>query len=129
MRRGSSFVGIAALRSETEQVKPLVEKVALVELLPADSAVLFLFLYLLPGFLGLVVYGYLREGKPTENFDRVVIAFALALVSGILVHAAFQMPAVPMQPGPSNPALGIVLQSRANLNLLARSLVAANRSD
>jgi len=95
------------------------------ELLPANSAVLFLFLYLLPGFLGVVVYGYLREGKPTENFDRVVIAFALALVSGICVHAVFQMPVVPLQPGQPNPELGIVLQSMANLDLLARSVVAA----
>jgi len=48
-------MGLAALRSESEPVKPLVEEVAMDELLPANSAVLFLFLYLLPGFLGVVV--------------------------------------------------------------------------
>jgi hypothetical protein len=91
------------------------------DMLKADPSVLFLFLYLLPGFLGMVVYGYFREGRPIQNFDRVVIAFVLALVSNLAVHLTFGGPFVPASQTASP---DIVLRTMVNVNLLLSSVAA-----
>jgi hypothetical protein len=95
------------------------------DVLTANSPVLFLFLYLLPGFLGMVVYGYFREGKPIQNFDRVVIAFVLALLSAICVHIIFGAPFVPVSTVTNSTPPAVVLQTMINLNLLETSIAAA----
>jgi hypothetical protein len=56
------------------------------EVLTASSPVLFLFLLLLPGFLGVSMYGYIRETRSLSNFDRVVAAFALAFLSASIAY-------------------------------------------
>lgn len=63
--------------------------------LRSDSGALFLFLYLLPGFIGLLVYDFLAEGRKRETLDRLVIAFTLTLLSAILVNLVFRVPLFP----------------------------------
>ena len=65
------------------------------DLLKGDSGAVYVFLYLLPGFLGLAVYDYLVEGQPREIFDKVVFALSIALVSYLVVSVLFAMPMVP----------------------------------
>jgi hypothetical protein len=65
------------------------------EFLKGDSGAVYIFLYLLPGFLGLAVYDYLVEGQPREIFDKVVFALSIALVSYLAVSLLCAMPLVP----------------------------------
>jgi len=65
------------------------------DFLKGDSGAVYIFLYLLPGFLGLAVYDYLVEGLPREIFDKVVFALSIALVSYLTVSALFAAPLVP----------------------------------
>ena len=65
------------------------------DFLKGDSGAVYVFLYLLPGFLGLAVYDYLVEGQPREIFDKVVFALSIALVSYLVVSVLFAMPMVP----------------------------------
>lgn len=44
-----------------------------------------LIMYLLPGFLGLVVYDFIAESEKRDNFGRFIGALSLTLVSGIVV--------------------------------------------
>jgi len=61
-------------------------------------------LYLLPGFLGAVVYYYLVEGEKPDNFERVIHALALTLASSLVVHGIFHLRLIPLVPG----SLGVV---------------------
>jgi hypothetical protein len=63
--------------------------------LRSDSGALFLFLYLLPGFIGLLVYDFLAEGRQREVLEKLVIAITLTLVSALLVNVVFQVPLFP----------------------------------
>jgi hypothetical protein len=65
------------------------------DFLKGDSGAVCIFLYLLPGFLGLAIYDYLVEGQPREIFDKVVFALSIALVSYLAVSLLFVMPLVP----------------------------------
>jgi hypothetical protein len=65
------------------------------DVLKGDSGAVYIFLYLLPGFLGLAVYDYLVEGQPREIFDKLVFALSIALVSYLAVSVLFAMPLVP----------------------------------
>lgn len=65
------------------------------DFLKGDSGAVYIFLYLLPGFLGLAVYDYLVEGEKREIFDKIVFALSIALVSYLAVSVLFGMPLVP----------------------------------
>lgn len=65
------------------------------DVLKGEAGALFLFLYLLPGFLGAVVYDYLVERQRPTNFDRIIEALVLTLASSILAHVWFQVPLLP----------------------------------
>lgn len=63
--------------------------------LKGDSGALLLFLYLLPGFIGLLVYDFLAEGRQRETLEKLVIALVLTLVSALLVNYVFEVPLFP----------------------------------
>lgn len=65
------------------------------DVLKGEAGALFLFLYLLPGFLGAVVYDYLVERQRPTNFDRIIEALVLTLVSSVAAHTVFQVPLLP----------------------------------
>jgi hypothetical protein len=65
------------------------------DFLKGDSGAVYIFLYLLPGFLGLAIYDYLVEGQPREIFDKLVSALSIALVSYLAVSLLWAMPLVP----------------------------------
>lgn len=44
---------------------------------------LYLFLYVLPGILGALVYEYVVEGAARDTFDRIATALVLALISAL----------------------------------------------
>jgi hypothetical protein len=112
--------------------------------LTGDSGTLFLFLYLLPGFIGLQVYDYLAVARKREIFEKLVIAFSLTAISAIVVNFVFGVPLVP-QVAPERsvsgvrallaaltgsdvekaPALGTVLATFIGRNLLYLSIVSS----
>jgi hypothetical protein len=65
------------------------------DFLKGDSGAVYIFLYLLPGFLGMAIYDYLVEGQPREIFDKIVFALSMALISYLAVSVLFAMPLVP----------------------------------
>ena len=65
------------------------------DVLKGESGALFLFLYLLPGFLGAVIYDYLVERQPPSNFERIIEALVLTLVSSVVAHVGFGVPLLP----------------------------------
>ena len=92
--------------------------------LMANSPVLFLFLYLLPGFVGMVVYGFLVEGEPRDTFDRLVTAFVLSLLAALCVHFVVGEPLVPVLPVTAATPMSVVLQGLIDRDLLYCSIVA-----
>jgi hypothetical protein len=66
------------------------------EVLKGGSGAVFLFLYLFPGFLGTLVYDFLVEGQRPENFERIVAALALTLVTSALIKFVFGLPLLPL---------------------------------
>ena len=65
------------------------------KLAEGEAGALFLLLFLLPGFLGAIVYDYLVEREKPENFDRILEALVLTLLSALVVHVAFSLPMLP----------------------------------
>lgn|GEM_PF-5970834 len=65
------------------------------EFLKGGSGAVFIFFYLLPGFLGAMLYDYLSERDKPTNFDRIIDALVLTLVSSVLVHLCFGVPLLP----------------------------------
>ncbi len=65
------------------------------KLAEGEAGALFLLLFLLPGFLGAAVYDYLVEREKPENFDRIIEALVLTLLSALVVHVAFRLPMLP----------------------------------
>jgi hypothetical protein len=65
------------------------------DVLKGETGALFLFLYLLPGFLGAVVYDYLVERESPSNFDRIIEALVLTLASSVVAHVGFGVPLIP----------------------------------
>ncbi len=57
-----------------------------------------IFLFLLPGFLGLAVFDQLVEGPKREVFDRIIFALSITLLSSIAVSACFASPIIPTLP-------------------------------
>lgn len=95
------------------------------DVLTANAAVLFLFLYLLPGFLGMVVYGFLVEGEPQDKFDRLVTAVVLSLLAALSVHFIAGQPLVPGLPVGATTPMSEVLQGLVDRNLLYCAVAAA----
>jgi hypothetical protein len=88
------------------------------DFLKGDSGAVYVFLYLLPGFLGVAIYDYLVEGQPREIFDKIVFALSVALISYLVVRMLSGMPLVPA------PGLGKDSSPPAVLSsLLGRNLV------
>ena len=50
---------------------------------------LYLFLYLLPGILGALVFEYIVEGEPRDTLDRIATALVLSLVSALAATLLF----------------------------------------
>ena len=67
----------------------------MVDFLKGDGGAVYLFLYLLPGFLGMAVYDYLIEGQPRETFDKIVFALSMTLISYLAVSVVCGVPLVP----------------------------------
>jgi hypothetical protein len=93
------------------------------DFLKGDSGAVYIFLYLLPGFLGLAVYDYLVEGQPRETFDKVVFALSIALVSYLAVSLVFGMPLVPAVPSGNDIELWKVLSRMLGRNLIYVSVL------
>lgn len=55
---------------------------------PGELTAFLLVMYLLPGFLGVVVHDFLAETKRSESFGRFVAALTLSLLSNIVVGLA-----------------------------------------
>ena len=83
------------------------------DFLKGDSGAVYIFLYLLPGFLGVAIYDYLVEGQPREIFDKVIFALSMSLVSYLIVSLVFGMPLVP----------GIGLGKDSNAPMVLSSMV------
>jgi len=62
------------------------------ELLKGDAGPVFIVLYLLPGFLGTVVYDYLVVAGKRDIFERLFHVLALNVLSSLLVHVVFGLP-------------------------------------
>ena len=92
------------------------------EVLKGEAGVLFLLLYLLPGFLGAVVYYYLIEGEKADNFERVIHALVLTLASSLMVHGLFGVPLLPDVPFGKDAALSAILSSILSKNLVYISI-------
>lgn len=98
------------------------------DVLKGDAGALFLFLYLLPGFLGAMVYDFLVERPSPTNLDRILEALVLTLVSSVVVHVGFGVPLVPDVKLTPNPSLVQVLNVFLNTSILYISLCAAGIS-
>jgi Family of unknown function (DUF6338) len=87
------------------------------DFLKGDSGAVYIFLYLLPGFLGSATFDYLVEGEPRETFDKIVFALSMTLLSSLTVSRLFGMPLV--QPGMGKDSSAAELLA----NMLSRNLV------
>jgi len=86
--------------------------------------VFFIVLYLLPGLLGTVIYDYLVEGEKRDNFERVLHALVLTLLSTLLVHGVFRLPVIPEIEVGKETAVTAIIVMVLDRNLLIMSLVA-----
>jgi len=92
------------------------------ELFQSNIGLLFFFLYLLPGFLGIIVYDYLSVGEKRDNFQKTIDALALTLVSILCVH---YMAGIPFLPSVRNTQTTDLLNDLLSLHLFLTSLAAA----
>ena len=66
------------------------------EVLKGGTGAVFVFLYLLPGFLGALVYDFLVEGRKRDNFERIVAALVLTLLSSVALKVGFGISLLPV---------------------------------
>lgn len=92
------------------------------EVLKGSTGAIFLFLYLFPGFLGSLVYDFLVEGRKRENFERIIAALVLTLVSSVVLHVIFGVPLLPDAVEREAP-VATVIAAFFGRNLLYESLV------
>jgi hypothetical protein len=92
------------------------------ELPKGESGTVFLLLYLFPGLLGSFVYDFLAEGRKRENFERIVGALALTLVTSVTL-TFFGLPLLPVRLEENTP-LSDVIEGFIGRNLLYGSLLA-----
>lgn len=65
------------------------------EVLKGQTGAVFLFLYLLPGFLGSLVYEFAVEGRKRDNFERIVAALVLTLLSSVSLKVVLGITLLP----------------------------------
>lgn len=92
------------------------------EVLKGGTGATFLFLYLFPGFLGSLVYDFLVEGRKRENFERIIAALVLTLVSSVVLHVVFAVPLLPDAVDREAP-VATVIAAFFGRNLLYESLL------
>lgn len=98
------------------------------DVLKGEAGGLFLFLYLLPGFLGAVVYDYLVERQKPTNFDRIIEALVLTLVSSVLAHVGFDVALLPDIAISKDTSLTQILNVFLSVNIFYISLCAVGIS-
>jgi hypothetical protein len=91
--------------------------------LKGQTDALFLFFYLLPGFLGSLVYDFLVEGRKRGNFERVIAALVLTLVSWVILNEVFKVPLLPLKVDDKTTPTAVV-NAFVGRNLLYESLLA-----
>ena len=94
------------------------------EVLSGGSGAVFLFLYLFPGFLGSIVYDFLVQGRRRENFERVVAALVLTLLSSVALKVGLDLPLLPLVVDEKTP-LTAVIDAFIGRNLFYGSLLSA----
>jgi len=80
-----------------------------------------LFLYLLPGFLGGVVYEAVAEARARTTFERLLIALVLTLLATLVSHAIFAAPLFPLIIITKDSSLDSVLAAFIGRNLAVAS--------
>jgi Family of unknown function (DUF6338) len=92
------------------------------DVLKGESGAAVLFFYLFPGFLGSLVYDFLVEGRKRENFERIIAALVLTLVSSVALNVGFGISLSPPHIGKDAPFAEIV-DAFVGKNLLDASLL------
>lgn len=92
------------------------------EVLKGGSGALFLFFYLLPGFLGSLVYDFLVEGRKRDNFERIVFALVMTLLSSIAMEAAVGISLLPVTVDKDTPPAKVI-DAFVGRNLLIGSVL------
>jgi hypothetical protein len=90
------------------------------EVLKGENGAVAVFLFLLPGFLGMSVYDFLIEGEPRDNVQRIIFSFVLTLLSAIVVNMTLAVPLIPMAVPKDADSLS-VLKVLVGVNLLYMS--------
>src|ERR1700690_172965 len=90
---------------------------------------LYLFLYVLPGILGALIYEYVVEGEPRDILDRIATALVLALISALASWLLFGQALTPRfeirSDTPPDAILGVFLQPKHLLLSTSLSAVVA----
>jgi hypothetical protein len=92
------------------------------DILKGESGAAFVLFFLFPGFLGSFIYDFLVEGRKRENFERIIAALMLTLLSSIIMKVAFAIPLAPPHVG-KDAALADVIDAFVGRNLLYASLM------
>ncbi len=92
------------------------------EFLKGQAGPVFILLYLLPGFLGAVVYNYLVERDKPSNFDRIIDALLLTLASSLIVHILFTVPLLPSFNVPKDSSPASIISIFLSRNILYISI-------
>jgi Family of unknown function (DUF6338) len=92
--------------------------------IPANAALIFMFLYLLPGFVGQAMYFYLCEAASPDAFGRVLNAFIITLPAVGLANWVFDIPLVPVAALDEKSTVIVILNALVGKNLLYVSAIA-----
>jgi len=90
--------------------------------LPGEPSTLFLFFFLLPGFLGLQVYDYLTVGGKRDGLQKIVTALCLTLLSDLAVRALVGIELIQLPQITKETPVSEVLGKFLGLNLLYLSV-------
>lgn len=78
------------------------------DVLKGSSGAVFLFFYLFPGFVGTFVYDFLVEGQKPGNFERIISALTLTLVTSAILWFPLGMPLLPLSVDDKTPVSAVV---------------------
>ena len=92
------------------------------EVLKGGTGAVFLFLYLLPGFLGSLVYDFLVEGRKRDNFERIVAALVLTLLSSVAMKSVLGLSLLPVKVDDHAPTAKVI-DAFVGRNLLIGSVL------
>lgn len=95
------------------------------EVLKGGTGAVFLFLYLFPGFLGSLVYDFLVESRKRDNFERIVAALVLTLLSSVALKVGFGVSLLPLAVDKETP-VSTVVNAFFGRNLLYGSLLSVS---